>query len=181
MQVTRDDVRCTENGIDCTFLRDLEKLPPEYKYKSNQDNLESLLYGFFEYISMFDFHTKGICIREGVPIRKPSRSALHITNPLETTLNVCKNVNIYELNRITEKAHDAVYTLETDKSRNNNWGLMALLNMKSVDIMDMLKSNSKREQSTADYSEDYSHEVSEGSEVNEVDINQPKKKKKETV
>lgn len=58
---------------------------------------------------------------------------------------------------------------------------MALLNMKNVDIMDMLKSNSKREQSTADYSEDYSHEVSEGSEVNEVDINQPKKKKKETV
>lgn len=175
---TRDDIRCTENGIDCTFLRDLEKLPAEYKYKSNQDNLESLLYGFFEYISTFDFHTRGICIREGMPIPKPSRSALHITNPLETTLNVCKNVNIYEVNRITEKAHDAVYILETtDKPRDYTWGFMDLLNMKNVDIMDMLKFNSSKEQSTADYLEDHSHEISE---VNEVDINQPKKKKKET-
>lgn len=35
-----------------------------------------------------------------------------------------------------------------------------------------VKSNGKKEQSTADYLEDYSHEVSE------VDINRPKKKKK---
>lgn len=174
-----DDVRCTENGIDCTFLRNLEKLPPEYKYKSNQDNLESLVYGFFEFISTFDFHTKGICIREGVPIRKPSRSALHITNPLETTLNVCKNVNIYELNRLTEKAHDAIYILETtDNSRNNNWGLMTLLNMKNIDIMDIVKLNNKKEQSITNSLEDF-HEIFEGNEVN---INQPKKKKKkETV
>ncbi|XP_072747868.1 poly(A) RNA polymerase, mitochondrial isoform X2 [Anoplolepis gracilipes] len=176
---THDDMRCTETGIDCTFLRDLEKLPAEFKYKSNQDNLESLLYGFFEYISTFDFHTQGMCIREGVPVRKPSRSALHITNPLETTLNVCKNVNIYELNRITEKAHDAVYMLETtDKSRNSNWGLMALLNMKENDIMDMVDGNKRKEQSISDYSEDYSHEISE---VNEVDINQPKKKKTDII
>ncbi|XP_029175880.1 poly(A) RNA polymerase, mitochondrial isoform X2 [Nylanderia fulva] len=168
---TRDDIRCTENGIDCTFLRDIEKLPAEYKYKSNQDNLELLLYGFFEYISTFDFHTKGICIREGVPIRKPSRSALHITNPLETTLNVCKNVNIYELNRITEKAHDAVYTLETaNESRNSSWGLLTLLNMKTLDVINLVKSRSKKEQNTADYLEDYSHEVSEV-------VIKPKKKK----
>ncbi|XP_011260342.1 poly(A) RNA polymerase, mitochondrial [Camponotus floridanus] len=172
---TSDDIRCTENGIDCTFLRNLEKLPPEYKYKSNQDNLESLLHGFFDYISTFDFHTKGICIREGVPIRKPSRSALHITNPLETTLNVCKNVNIYELNRITEKAHDAIYILETtDNSRNSNWGLAALLNMKNIDIMNMIKLNNKKEENTTNSLE----EIHEISEVNEVDINQPKKKKK---
>lgn len=173
--IASDDIRCTENGIDCTFLRNLEKLPPEYKYKSNQDNLESLLHGFFDYISTFDFHTKGICIREGVPIRKPSRSALHISNPLETTLNVCKNVNIYELNRITEKAHDAIYILEaTDNSRNSNWGLTALLNMKNIDIMDMIKLNNKKEQNTTNSLE----EIHEISEVNEVDINQPKKKKK---
>ncbi|XP_070161116.1 poly(A) RNA polymerase, mitochondrial [Polyergus mexicanus] len=173
---TRDDIRCTENGIDCTFLRNLEKLPPEYKYKSNQDNLELLLHGFFDYISTFKFHLNGICIREGVPIRKPSHSPLHITNPLETTLNVCKNVNIYELNRIKVKAHNALLILETNhNSKNGNWGFMALLNMKNIEIMDMLKLNNRKEQSIADYSEDCFHEIPE---VNEVDINQSKKKKK---
>lgn len=157
-------------------------MPAEYKYKSNQDNLESLLHGFFDFISTFDFHTKGICIREGMPIRKPTRAALYINNPLETTLNVSKNVNIYELNHITEKAHEAIYLLETtDKnSRSNNWGLMALLNTKSVDIRNMIiVKNKEEQQSIADYSEDYSHEISEV--INEANIDQPKEKKEETV
>ncbi|XP_028046509.1 poly(A) RNA polymerase, mitochondrial isoform X2 [Monomorium pharaonis] len=128
---TRNDIRCAKDGIDCTFLRDINKLPIDYKYYgSNQDSLETLLYGFFEYYSTFDFHTNGICIREGAQIRKPSRLPLHIVNPLETTLNVSKNVNIYELNRIVSKSHEAIYMLETaDKSKSNNWGIMPLLNI----------------------------------------------------
>lgn len=73
------------------------------------------------------------------------------------------------------KAHDALLILETThNSRNGNWGFMVLLNMKNVEIMDMLKLNSRKEQSIANYSEDCSHEIPE---VNEVDINQSKKKK----
>ncbi|KAL6443993.1 hypothetical protein ACFW04_001747 [Cataglyphis niger] len=174
LYATRDDIRCAENGIDCTFQRNLEKLPAEYKYKSNQDNLESLLYGFFKFISTFNFYTDGICIREGTVIPKPSSSALYITNPLETTLNVCKNVNTYELNLINEKAHDALFILETHNSKNNNdWGIMALLKMKNFEIMDMLKLN-RKEQNIVDYLENYSDEISK------VDIN-PSQKKKKTV
>ncbi|XP_050445404.1 poly(A) RNA polymerase, mitochondrial isoform X2 [Cataglyphis hispanica] len=172
LYATRDDIRCTENGIDCTFQRNLEKLPAEYKYKSNQDNLESLLYGFFKFISTFNFYTDGICIREGTVIPKPSSSALYITNPLETTLNVCKNVNTYELNLINEKAHDALFILETHNSKNNNdWGIMVLLKMKNFEIMGTLKLN-RKEQSIVDYLENYSDEISK------VDINPSKKKKK---
>lgn len=176
---THHDLRHTENGIDCTFLRDIQRLPAEYKYKSNQDSLETLLHGFFEYYSSFDFYTKGICIREGAPIQKPSRSALHVVNPLETTLNVSKNVNTSELNIITEKVHDAIFMLETvDKSRNVNWGLMSLLKIKSyLNIIDISKFNSTEEQNVKDHLSNYPHKISSKT-VSEVDVDRPKKKKK---
>ncbi|XP_020290192.1 poly(A) RNA polymerase, mitochondrial-like isoform X2 [Pseudomyrmex gracilis] len=156
---TTDDIRSTD-GINCTFLRDIKNLPPEYKYKSNQDSLETLLYGFFEYYARFNFQSLGICIREGVPIRKPSRSPLHIDNPLETSLNVCKNVNVSEVNRIIEKASDATYMLAAcDQSKNNSWGLMALLNMKIQD-------NGNIQSTMANYKEQVSTQKPQVEEVN---------------
>ncbi|KYN09461.1 Poly(A) RNA polymerase, mitochondrial [Trachymyrmex cornetzi] len=183
---TRDDVRYAENGIDCTFLRDINKLPPDYKYRINQDSLETLLFDFFEYYSTFDFQTYGICIREGVQIRKPSRSALHITNPLETTLNVSKNVSLYELNRIISKLHDAIYVLETtDKFENNSWGIMTLLKVNN-DNGHLKKSNTTKGQkkNIEEYLEDSyenSYEISDKFEVSEANIDETKTKKKETV
>ncbi|KYN05718.1 PREDICTED: poly(A) RNA polymerase, mitochondrial isoform X2 [Cyphomyrmex costatus] len=184
LYATSDDVRCAENGIDCTFLRDISKLPPDYKYKTNQDSLETLLYDFFEYYSTFDFQMYGICIREGVQIRKPSRSALHITNPLETTLNVCKNVSLYELNRIISKSHDAIYMLETtERFESNSWGIMTLLKMNNDNIVNLKKSNTTKEQTKniEEYSEDNSYEISDKFEVSEVNIDETKTKKEETV
>lgn len=174
----RNDIRLTDNGIDCTFLRDINKLPDDYKYKTNQDSLEMLLYGFFEYYSTFDFYIHGICIREGAKIRKPSRSVLHICNPLETTLNVCKNVNLYELNRIIMKSQDAIYTLETaDKSSSNNWGIMALLKTNNNDIVNSKKLNSMVEQ-TIEELENHSNEISDKFEMN---VDERKTKKTEIV
>lgn len=155
-------------------------MPSEYKYKSNQDNLESLLFDFLEYYSTFDFYSKGICIREGIPIRKPSRSALHVVNPLETTLNVSKNVNTYELNRLTEKMHDAVFMLETsDKSKLAAWGIMKLLKLKvSPDITSTPRLDVADSSNAEDSPQDvHSHEIADN--VNDDDI-QPKKKE-ETV
>ncbi|XP_012058147.1 PREDICTED: poly(A) RNA polymerase, mitochondrial [Atta cephalotes] len=183
---THNDVRCAENGIDCTFLRDVNKLPLNYKYNINQDSLEKLLYDFFEYYSTFDFQTYGICIREGIQIRKPSRSALHITNPLETTLNVSKNVNFYELNRIISKTHDAIYALETtDKFESNSWGIMSLLKINN-DNGDLKKSNTTKGQmkNIEEYlknSYENSYEISDKFEVNETNIDETKTKKKETI
>ncbi|KAG5311863.1 PAPD1 protein, partial [Pseudoatta argentina] len=180
---TSNDVRCTENGVDCTFLRDINKLPPDYKYKINQDSLETLLYDFFEFYSTFDFQTYGICIREGVQIRKPSRSALHITNPLETTLNVSKNVSLYELNRIISKTHNAIYALETtDKFGNNSWGIMTLLKVNNS--TGDLKKSKRQMKNIKEYSEDSyknSYEISDKFEVSEANIDETKTKKKETV
>lgn len=174
----RSDIRYLENGIDCTFLRDINKLPDDYKYKLNQDSLETLLYGFFEYYSTFDFQTNGICIREGMLIRKPTRSALHITNPLETTLNVSKNVNLYHLNHIISKSHDAIYALETaDKSNSDNWGIMTLLKINNM--INLRKSNNTEEHTIKEYSENHSYEISD--EVSLVNIDETKAKKKETV
>ncbi|KAL0107739.1 hypothetical protein PUN28_014788 [Cardiocondyla obscurior] len=178
LYASRSDARYAESGgIDCTFLRDISKLPADYKYKLNQDNLETLLHGFFEYYSTFNFQTYGICIREGVKIRKPSRSPLHITNPLETTLNVCKNVNLYELDHIISKSHNALYTLETDdKSKSNSWGIMNILKLNN--IMNVRKSNSTREQINEQLSENHSYVNTEKFEDSEVD--EAKTKKKET-
>nr|XP_012233915.1 PREDICTED: poly(A) RNA polymerase, mitochondrial isoform X1 [Linepithema humile] len=173
---TDNDARCTENGINCIFLRNVEKLPVEYRHKSNNDSLETLLYGFFEYYSKFDFHTKGICIRRGIPIQKPSHSALHITNPFETMLNVSKNVNIHEVNRILQKLHDALYTLETaDTSRSNNWGLMTLMTKLNLYVRHTLKSKRTKE-NIEDSTEDFSPEISDKYGDSEVDVNQSKRK-----
>ncbi|KYN35578.1 Poly(A) RNA polymerase, mitochondrial [Trachymyrmex septentrionalis] len=183
---THDDVRYTENGVDCTFLRDINKLPADYKYKINQDSLETLLYDFFEYYSTFDFQTYGICIREGVQIRKPSRSALHITNPLETTLNVSKNVNVCELNRIISKMHDAIYMLETNEFGSNNWGIISLLKANN-DNENLKKSNTTKGQTKniEECSEDSyknSYEISDKFEVSvEANIDETKIKEKKTV
>lgn len=149
----------------------------------NQDSLETLLYGFFEYYSTFDFQTHGICIREGVQIRKPSRSALHITNPLETTLDVCKNVSIYEVNRIISKSHDAVYALETadEKLKTNSWGLMPLLKLNNKNATNLTKLNSTEEQTIKEFSESHSYEISDKFEISEVNIDETETKKKETV
>lgn len=175
----RNDIRCTDNGVDCTFLRDINKLPADYKYKSNQNDLETLLHGFFEYYSTFDFHMYGICIREGVEIRKPSNSALHINNPLETMLNVCKNVNLYELNRIISKAHEAMYALEIADKSESIWGLMALLKLNYADAINPRKLNSAEEQTLEEYSKDHSYEISDKFEVSEANIDETKTKKKE--
>ncbi|XP_018302048.1 poly(A) RNA polymerase, mitochondrial isoform X2 [Mycetomoellerius zeteki] len=183
---SRDDIRCAENGIDCTFLRNINKLPPDYKYKTNQDSLETLLYDFFEYYSTFDFQTYGICIREGMQIRKPSHSALHITNPLETTLNVCKNVSLHELNRIISKTHDAIYALETtNKLESNSWGIMTLLKINNGNA-ELKKSSTTKGQTEKikEYPKDSyenSYKISDKFEVSETSIDETITKKKETV
>ncbi|KAL6262470.1 hypothetical protein P5V15_007555 [Pogonomyrmex californicus] len=183
LHAARGDVRCTENGIDCTFLRDINKLPADFKYKLNQDSLETLLHDFFEYYSTFNFDIYGICIREGRQIQKPSHTALHITNPLETTLNVGKNVSFYELNRIISKAQDAVHTLETaDKTNEDNWGIMTLLKINNVNTKSLKKlNNTKESEIIKNYLENRSYEISDKFDVSEENTNEPKTKKEEIV
>lgn len=106
------DVRLTDHSVDCTFLRDVRKLPVE-KGNENSDDLETLLLGFFDFYSTFDFPAKAISLREGTSLYKPDYSPLYICNPLETMLNVSKNVSVEETERLKLALRNASWILET--------------------------------------------------------------------
>jgi poly(A) RNA polymerase len=122
-----DDRYVTEDGINCTFLRDINKLQ---KPTENTDSLQSLLVQFFEFYSQFDFTSKAICLNDAVSITKPEHCAMYIVNPLERGLNVSKNVSLEELERFKVEAKNAAWLLESQETRTENWGLLSIFENK---------------------------------------------------
>lgn len=122
---TKDDFRITEDDINCTFLRDLNNLNFN---KTNTDVPGHLLLQFFEFFSQFDFQNKAISLNEGKSILKPEHSAMYIINPLETILNVSKNVSLEETERFRIEVRNAAWILESEgqKSLTKSWGLLNL-------------------------------------------------------
>lgn len=113
----------TEDGINCTFLRDLNN----FKYETeNTESLESLLKEFFEYYLAFDFSSKAVCLNEAVSVTKPEYNPMYIINPLEKALNVSKNVSLDEVDRFKREAQNAIWTLESQENK-DNWGILGLL------------------------------------------------------
>lgn len=128
----KDDVRIAEENLNCTFLRDLNKLPKD-SYSQNSASLESLLLQFFEYYSQFDFQDKAISINEGKPIRKPNSLPLYIVNPLEQALNVSRNVSYEECERLKMEVRNAAWQLEGfEGQKEDDWGLLGLIEKKST-------------------------------------------------
>lgn len=127
---TKDDERMTDDGINCSFLRDLNRL--EFSsHLENQDALGYLLIQFFEFYSQFDFKNRAITLNEGKSIVKPDHSAMYIVNPLETHLNVSKNLSLEETERFKLEVRNAAWILEStyDKAKAENtefWGLLPL-------------------------------------------------------
>jgi poly(A) RNA polymerase len=126
---TDEDRRVTDDGINCTFLRDLNRL--EFDSSSNSEALGYLLIQFFEFYSQFDFKNRGISLNDGKMIPKPDHSAMYIVNPLETHLNVSKNLSLEETERFKLEVRNAAWILESayDKSKAENlesWGLLPL-------------------------------------------------------
>lgn len=124
-QAENNDVRITNEGINCTFLRDISKLPRKNK---NKKTLDQLLLGFFEYFASFDFHTNAISLNYGKTINKPEYSALYIVNPLEVHFNVSKNMSSEEMERFRIELKNAAWLIET-----------SLTNAKSYSILDLFK------------------------------------------
>lgn len=123
---TTNDIRVTDDNINCTFLRDLKAL--EFQSK-NKDSLQLLLLQFFEFYSKFNFQAKGISMIEGRSIAKPDHSAIWITNPLEPLLNVSKNVSQEELEKLKFESKNAAWILEAtidDTQHAESWGLLNL-------------------------------------------------------
>ncbi|XP_045474456.1 poly(A) RNA polymerase, mitochondrial-like [Harmonia axyridis] len=115
----------TEEGVNCTFLRNIDKL---HHTIINTETLENLLCEFFEYYSQFDFKTKSICLNEAVVLSKPDSSPLYIVNPLERGLNVSKNVSLEELDRFREEVRSAVWMIQSrENTVSAKWGLLSIL------------------------------------------------------
>ncbi|KOC68695.1 Poly(A) RNA polymerase, mitochondrial [Habropoda laboriosa] len=94
--------------------------------------LYQLLYGFFEYYSIFDFKTQAICIQEGCPRQKKSYAPLYIYNPLESTLNVSRNVTTIQLTQLIDNFRNGLHIMLSVKEEDI---LMCLLNLKKTPEM----------------------------------------------
>lgn len=117
-----------EDGVNCTFLRDING----YKYKiENSSSLENLLSEFFHYYAQFDFHNKSICLNESVSITKPDFNALYIVNPIERGLNVSKNVSQEEVDKFIMEVRNAAWIMEAaGDQKTTNWGILSLMERK---------------------------------------------------
>ncbi|XP_030563298.1 poly(A) RNA polymerase, mitochondrial [Drosophila novamexicana] len=126
------DIRVTEDGINCTFARDMERVGFQSR---NTSSLSELLLQFFEFYSQFDFHNRAISLNEGRALAKPDHSAMYIVNPLEQLLNVSKNVSLEECERLRIEVRNAAWMLESEventtltesERHEQSWGLLNL-------------------------------------------------------
>lgn len=129
---TINDVRITEDNINCTYVRDLNSL----KFKTNNiDSLETLVLKFFEFYSQFDFHNNAISLNDGKTVLKPDHCAMYIVNPLENILNVSKNISFEELERFRIEVRNAAWIVESNHMqsvpKDTNWGILNLFKLKS--------------------------------------------------
>lgn len=129
----KTDRRISEDGVNCTFLRNASKLPST----TNFSKLDSLLYGFFEYFAAFDFSSQGISLGTGTPIKKRDHTALYIVNPLEHHLNVSQNVSLEETERLKMEFRNAAWELESsseelEPEHVSEWGVLKLFKKNNV-------------------------------------------------
>lgn len=124
-----DDKRISEDGVNCTFLRDVTS------FRTNSDrhvsSLVHLLEGFFEYYASFDFNMKSIALNCGIPLPKQDYAPLYIINPLERHLNISKNVSTEETERLRIELRNATWELESSSKQEGKewtkpWGLVCL-------------------------------------------------------
>ncbi|XP_055605909.1 poly(A) RNA polymerase, mitochondrial-like [Uranotaenia lowii] len=131
---SKTDLRITENHISCSFLRDVQKLNFSTK---NTTPLDELLLQFFEFYSHFDFNQRAISLNIGSHILKPDHSPMYIVNPLETVLNVSKNVNLEETELFRIQVRNALWLLDTHekstRTSGEDWGLISLFGNKIKD------------------------------------------------
>ncbi|XP_022827000.1 poly(A) RNA polymerase, mitochondrial isoform X2 [Spodoptera litura] len=173
----KEDIRIAEENLNCTFLRDMNKLPPEC-YAQNKVNLQTLLLQFFEFYSQFDFQDKAISINEGISVRKPNSLPLYIVNPLEQALNVSRNVSFEECERLKAEVRNAAWQLEAgmDKQKGDDWGLLGLVEKKTTrGLKKLLRvGNSHRLVSVKDLFNDTDDKIPEDSVKSKVERLIPK-------
>ncbi|XP_055541581.1 poly(A) RNA polymerase, mitochondrial [Wyeomyia smithii] len=130
---TKADLRITANHVSCSFLRDVSRL--DFKTK-NTAKLDELLLQFFDFYASFDFSQRAISLNLGSSILKPDHSPMYIVNPLETTLNVSKNINLEETELFRIQVRNALWLLDTHdrstRTSGDDWGLVSLFGNKTT-------------------------------------------------
>ncbi|XP_064597905.1 poly(A) RNA polymerase, mitochondrial-like [Liolophura sinensis] len=112
------------DDFSAPFMSDYTKVPKT----KNTDDLGELLKGFFAFYSSFDFQSRGMSVIEGTTFSKPDFSPVYLENPLDVNLNVCKNINIPEFERLKKAFETALWNLETNgEKKQRAWGLMSIL------------------------------------------------------
>jgi len=136
-----EDKRTMEDGLDCTFLRDVAKIR-QLQGEQSSATLGELLQDFIEYYRDFNFRYHCLSPLTGTVLIKQSHDPLHIQNPLQPELNVSRNVTIEETHKIIEAFKT---TRLTEKGQEERWGLCQFLesgdglNLTEGAIRDMFK------------------------------------------
>ncbi|XP_050099929.1 poly(A) RNA polymerase, mitochondrial [Anopheles aquasalis] len=123
------------DGEDAEWVCSFLKNPSIYECfrSTNQSTLEELLHQFFTFYAQFDFNQRAISLNIAGTILKPDHCPMYIVNPLETVLNVSKNVNLEETELFRIQVRNALWLLETHgkevvqaDSEQSEWGLVSL-------------------------------------------------------
>lgn len=108
---------------------------------------EELLLHFFKFYAELDLSEKAISIVDGCLYPKPDQSPLFILNPVETGLNVSKNVLDSHLERfqsLCRSAHDSLCSQSLNRVPGTPWGLLTILKAEAPSTAD------KSQESTID-------------------------------
>ncbi|XP_038058262.1 poly(A) RNA polymerase, mitochondrial-like [Patiria miniata] len=120
------------DGTDCTIPGDLSKVEPS----QNTQTTAELLQEFFSFCTTFDFESSSLSVRTGQLGPKPDRfSPLHMENPFQTQLNMCKNVSEGLLKEIQKHSQYALQMMDvpgfhgpgSESEVIHPWGIGALL------------------------------------------------------
>lgn len=83
------------------FITD-NKILTNFK-SENTDTLSELVVKFFDYYLKFNFNDDGISITNGAIQANIAADSIYIYNPLESGVNVCRNLSDFERNQFIEK------------------------------------------------------------------------------
>lgn len=96
----------------------------------NTDSLSELVVQFFEFYSKFQYNTDAISITNGTIRANIAADSIYIYNPLESGVNVCRNVTDFERNQFIEKCEVTHRALTTTMDRIDAVEVLELWNNK---------------------------------------------------
>lgn len=117
------------------FMQHKSFLPPlsQLSSKTNpqppphpSSDLKQMLTEFFTFYSSFDYKNDAISVIDGTIYAKPDFSSLYIENPVDTELNICRNLSGEELDRVVKAMKGAVWVLHESGEKGDSEGILRL-------------------------------------------------------